>query len=320
MLELTKFSKRMASVLVTGAAGYIGSVLVPQLLNEGHHVTCIDNVMYEPTSLLIPSIHPNCTLVVGDARDRDLMRPLIEKADIIIPLACLTGAPICNKDKTAAISVNRDAVVMCSELSSKEQLIVYPCTNSGYGVGEEGIFCDEDTPLRPISLYGKVKVEAESVLLEKGNAITFRLATVFGVSPRPRLDLLVNDFTYRAFYDSAVVLFEADFKRNYLHINDAVDGFSFAINNSNLAGNTFNLGYSEANLSKRELCELIKKQLPNFVYLISEIGEDVDKRNYIVSNNKIETCGFKATRSVEQGISELISALPLLKRKQFANI
>lgn len=215
----------MAPVLVTGAAGDIGSVLVPQLLNEGHHVTCVDNMMYEQTSLLIPSIHPNCTLVVGDARDSDLMRPLIEKADVIIPLACLTGAPLCNKDKSAAIGVNRDAVIMCSELSSQQQLIIYPCTNSGYGVGEEGIFCDEHTPLRPISLYGKVKVEAESRLLDRGNAITFRLATVFGVSPRPRLDLLVNDFTYRAFYDSAVVLFEADFKRNYLHINDAVDGF-----------------------------------------------------------------------------------------------
>ena len=172
----------------------------------------------------------------------------------------------------------------------------------------------------PISLYGKLKVEAEKILLEKGNAITFRLATVFGISPRPRLDLLVNDFTYRAFFDKTVVLFEADFKRNYLHIEDAAEGFIFAINNPNLAGNCFNLGYSEANLSKRELCEEIKKILPDFVYVISEIGTDIDKRNYIVSNQKIEKAGFKASIDLATGIKELVGALPLLKRTQFANI
>ena len=310
----------MTKILVTGGAGYIGSILIPKLLNDGFDVTCVDNLMYEPTSLMMATKNKNFRLIIGDARDKELMKPLIESVDIIIPLACLTGAPLCNKDKSSALSVNKDAVVMCSELSSKDQLLIYPCTNSGYGIGEEGIFCTEESSLNPISLYGKLKVEAEKILLEKGNAITFRLATVFGISPRPRLDLLVNDFTYRAFFDKTVVLFEADFKRNYLHIEDAAEGFIFAINNPNLAGNCFNLGYSEANLSKRELCEEIKKILPDFVYVISEIGTDIDKRNYIVSNQKIEKAGFKASRDLATGIKELVGALPLLKRTQFANI
>ena len=310
----------MTKILITGGAGYIGSVLIPKLLSDGFKVTCVDNLMYDPTSLMMATIHKNFELIIGDARDEELMKPLIEKADIIIPLACMTGAPLCNKDKIAASTVNKDSVVMCSKFSSKNQLLIYPCTNSGYGIGEEGIFCTEESPLNPISLYGKLKVEAERILLEKGNAITFRLATVFGISPRPRLDLLVNDFTYRAFFDKTVVLFEADFKRNYLHIEDAADGFRFAINNPQLAGNCFNLGFSEANLSKRELCEEIKKIIPDFVYLISEIGTDIDKRNYIVSNEKIEKAGFKANRDLSTGIKELINALPLLKRTQFANI
>ena len=310
----------MTKILVTGGAGYIGSVLIPKLLLEGYEVTCVDNLMYEPTSLMMATTNKNFKLIVGDARDKELMKPLIEKNDVIIPLACMTGAPLCNKDKVAAASVNKDSVVMCSELSSQDQLLIYPCTNSGYGIGEEGIFCTEESPLNPISLYGKLKVEAENILLQKGNAITFRLATVFGISPRPRLDLLVNDFTYRAYFDKTVVLFEAEFKRNYLHIEDAADGFRFAIKNPNLMGNCFNLGYSEANLSKRELCEEIKKVIPDFVYLISEIGSDIDKRNYIVSNQKIENAGFKANRDLSTGIKELVKALPLLKRTQFANI
>lgn len=310
----------MAKILITGAAGYIGSRLVPKLLSEGHDLICVDNFMYEKNSLIIPGINKKCQIIVGDARDEELIKPLIQKADILIPLACMTGAPLCNKDKIAATTVNRDAVIMMSKNSSQNQTIIYPCTNSGYGIGQEGIYCDEETELKPISLYGKAKVEAETFLLSKGNAITFRLATVFGVSPRPRLDLLVNDFTYRAFFDKAIILFEADFKRNYLHIDDAVDAFLFGINNLEIKGDCYNLGLSDANLSKRELCEKIKGLIPDFVYFISEIGEDVDKRNYIISNSKIESKGFKAKRSVEQGIKELIKIMPLLKRDQFANI
>ena len=310
----------MIKILITGGAGYIGSVLIPKLLNDGYYVICVDNLMYEPTSLMMQTTHKNFKLIIGDARDLELMKPLIESADIIIPLACMTGAPLCNKDKVAATTVNRDAVVMCSELSTQSQLLIYPCTNSGYGIGDEGIYCTEESQLRPISLYGKLKVESEKILLDKGNAITFRLATVFGVSPRPRLDLLVNDFTYRAYFDKTVVLFEADFKRNYLHIEDAADGFRFAIKHPEFAGECFNLGYSEANLSKRELCEEIKKIIPDFVYLVSEIGSDIDKRNYIVSNKKIEQKGFKAKRGLSIGITELVNALPLLKRTQFSNI
>ena len=206
---------------------------------------------------------------------------------------------------------------MLSKLSSNDQLIIYPCTNSGYGIGESGKYCTEDSPLNPLSLYGQTKLKPK-IILDKGNAFTFRLA-VFGVSPWPRLDLLVNDFTYRAFYDKFVVLFEADFKRNYLHIDDAVDGFLFALNNDSLRGKAYNLGLSDANISKRQLCEVIKQHISDFVYFESEVGSDPDKRDYIVSNDRIEKSGFKATRSLSSGISELVKALPLLKQNSFVN-
>ena len=308
-------------ILVTGAAGYIGSILVPKLLEEGHEVTALDNFMYNQTSLLDCCFNERLSIVRGDARDKGLVTELLKKADGIIPLACITGAPACSKDETAARSVNLEAIKMLVDLRSKDQMIIFPTTNSGYGIGESGIFCTEETPLNPISLYGRHKVDTEKTVLDSGNSITLRLATAFGVSPRMRLDLLVNDFTYRAVIDGFLVLFEAHFKRNYVHVRDIAGAFIHCLNNYNsMQGEAYNLGLSSANLSKYELCEEIKKQVPSFYFIEAEIGEDVDKRNYIVSNEKIEKTGWKAQVSLQEGISELIKGYRVIKRNQFANV
>lgn len=308
-------------ILVTGAAGYIGSVLVPELLKEGHEVIALDNFMYNQTSLLNCCYHKNFTVVRGDARDRGLLDKYIKKVDGIFPLACLTGAPLCNKDPEGAKSVNYGAIKTILELRSKQQPIIFPTTNSGYGVGEEGIHCTEETPLRPVSLYGKLKVEIEKILLDSGNCITLRLATAFGISPRMRLDLLVNDFVYRAITDRFVVLFEANFKRNYVHIRDVVRAFIHCLKKCDtMKDKPYNVGLSEANLSKLELCQEIKKQLPDFYFYESPIGEDPDKRNYIVSNARIEATGFKPQVSLQDGIAELIKGFQILRRNQYANV
>lgn len=307
-------------IVVTGAAGYIGSTLVPMLLDQGHHVTAVDNFMYQQAPLLDQCWKENFEMVRGDSRDMDLMKRLVSKADAIIPLACLTGAPICKADPIAATTVNRDAIVNLLEIKSKDQMMIYPCTNSGYGVGSEGKFCDENTPLNPITLYGKVKVEAERALLDSGHCITFRFATVFGMSPRPRLDLLVNDFVYRAITDRTVVLFEPHFKRNYLHVRDAAGSFIHAMTNySKMVGEPYNVGLTEANMSKEELCQAIQKEIPEFKYFIAPVGEDPDKRDYIVSNEKIEKTGFKPKVSLSAGIRELKKGFQIIKRNQFGN-
>ncbi|MEK7568235.1 MAG: NAD(P)-dependent oxidoreductase [Patescibacteria group bacterium] len=311
----------MSKILVTGAAGYIGSVLVPELLKKGHEVVAVDNFMYNQAPLLDVCNYKTLTVVRGDARDRDLISKHIQDADFIIPLACLVGAPLCAKDPVAAKSVNFDAIKMILELRRPEQKIIFPNTNSGYGIGQKGIHCDETMPLNPISLYGQLKVEAEKMLLDAGNAITFRLATVFGVSPRMRLDLLVNDFTYRAVNDRFVVLFEAHFKRNYIHVRDVVRVFIHAMDNfETMKNEPYNVGLSDANLSKMELCEEIKKQLPSFYFVEAKIGEDPDKRDYIVSNEKIEKTGFKPQISLQDGIAELMKGYQIVKRNQFANV
>ena len=308
-------------ILVTGGAGYIGSVLVPMMLQKGHSVTVIDNFMYGQNSLLDCCYSEELHVVRGDVRDEKLLLEEVPKVDAILPLACLTGAPLCERDQIGAKQINHDSVRLMAEHKSKDQLLIFPCTNSGYGVGQDGIFCDEKTQMRPISLYGKLKVELDKYLLDRGDCITFRFATVFGVSPRMRLDLLVNDFTYRAVVDRTVVLFEAHFKRNYLHVRDAAQAFLHSLENYQMmVGEPFNVGLSEANLSKHELCEAIQRQVPEFRFVISEIGKDPDQRNYIVSNAKIESTGFKTQVGLDYGIQELVKGFQIVRRNQYANV
>ena len=308
-------------ILVTGGAGYIGSVLVPMILQKGHSVTVIDNFMYGQNSLLDCCYSDELQVVRGDVRDEKLLREAMSKTDAILPLACLTGAPLCDRDQIGAQQINYDSVKLMAEHKSKDQLLIFPCTNSGYGLGQDGIYCDENTSMRPISLYGKLKVELDKYLLDRGDCITFRFATVFGVSPRMRLDLLVNDFTYRAVVDRTVVLFEAHFKRNYLHVRDSAQAFLHAIDNyQTMVGEPYNVGLSEANLSKHELCEAIQQELPDFRFVISEIGKDPDQRNYIVSNAKIESTGFKTQVGLNYGIQELVKGFQIVRRNQYANV
>ena len=306
-------------ILVTGGGGYIGSVLTPSLLSAGHEVTVLDNFMYGAGSLLDCCIDPKLTVVRGDARDERLVGELVPKADAILPLACLTGAPICDRDPSAARSTNLDAVLLALKKRSKSQKVVYPTTNSGYGIGQKDSFCDEKSPLKPISLYGRLKVDAEDAVLQGGNSVTLRLATAFGISPRMRLDLLVNDFTYRAVTDRFVILFEAHFKRNYIHVRDVARAFVHALDGK-LPDGPYNVGLSDANISKKELCDRIRKAVPEFHVMESPIGQDPDKRDYIVSNAKIEATGFKPRVSLDDGIRELVKGYRIIRRNQYSNV
>ena len=300
-------------VLVTGGAGYLGSILVPELLREGHEVTVLDTFMYGQTSLLDCCHDPRLTIVRADARDRSSLGPLLAEPDVILPLACLTGAPACDRDPVGSRTVNLDAITLLLELRSRAQWVLFPTTNSGYGTTDDGIACTEESPLRPVSLYGRLKVEAEARVLDTLNTLTFRLATVFGSSPRMRLDLLVNDFTYRAVTDGFVVLFEGHFKRNYIHVRDVARAFAHALANfDRMKGETYNVGLSTANLSKVELCEEIRRCVPRFSWVEAAVGHDPDRRNYIVSNAKIEATGFKPQVSLNDGIRELIKAYQVI--------
>jgi nucleoside-diphosphate-sugar epimerase len=308
-------------ILITGGAGYIGSVLTPSLLAEGHEVTVLDNFYFDQNSLLDCCQYEKFRVVRGDARDENLIKSLLPQAELAIPLAALVGVPICNTDAIATKSTNQDAVEMLCRLAGREQRVIMPVTNSGYGIGEKGKFCTEETPLKPISTYGVTKVKAEEAVLSRENSISFRLATVFGISPRMRLDLLVNDFVYRAVTDRSVMIFEGHFKRNFIHVRDVVRVFLHGIRNfDTMKGRAYNVGLDDANLSKIELCAVIQKHLPKFVYMEAPIGEDPDKRDYIVSNARLAATGFKPEWSLDRGITELIKGYTILRNSKYSNV
>jgi nucleoside-diphosphate-sugar epimerase len=308
-------------ILVTGGAGYLGSTLVPEMLAAGHKVTVLDNFMYHQNSLAHVCHDPGFDVVRGDVRVESTVLPLLKKADIVIPLAAYVGAPLCARDPVGATTTNHDAIVMMLKHMGKHQRILMPTTNSAYGTGDASNFCTEESPLRPISHYAIEKVKVEQALMQHPNAISFRLATVFGMSPRMRIDLLVNDFTYRAVHDRFVVLFEASFKRNYIHVRDVARAFLHGIDNyEKMNGQIFNVGLSDANVSKRELCEVIQKQVPDFTFVEAPVGRDPDQRNYIVSNAKIEATGYRPRVSLEAGVCELIKGFTMIRNSVYGNV
>lgn len=307
--------------LITGGAGYIGSILAPMLLERGHSVTVLDTFASDGFPLADCCRHERFNAIRGDARDTRLLDDLVRQHDLFVPLAALVGAPLCARDEIGAVTINRDAVRDLVARVSPDQRLIYPTTNSGYGIGEADAFCTEESPLRPVSLYGTTKVEAERAVLDSGTAVTLRLATVFGSAPRMRLDLLVNDFTYRAFRDRFVVVFEGHFRRNYIHIRDVARTFLHVIENYDMMkGQPYNVGLSAANLTKLELCERIAAQVPGFVYLESEIGKDPDKRDYMVSNAKLEATGWAPEWTLEAGITELLKAYRMLNVSRYSNV
>jgi nucleoside-diphosphate-sugar epimerase len=308
-------------ILVTGGAGYLGSILVPDLLAAGHEVTVLDNFMFRQGSLNHVCVHSKFAVVKGDIRIESILLPLLKKADAVLPLAALVGAPLCNQDPVGATTTNRDAILMMLKNLSRSQMVLMPTTNSAYGAGEKDNFCTEESPLRPISRYAIEKVEVEKRLMQHPNAISFRLATVFGMSPRMRIDLLVNDFTYRAVNDRFVVLFQSSFKRNYIHVRDVSRVFQHGLANfERMKGQIYNVGLSDANVSKRELCEIIARHVPGFVFLEAPVGKDPDQRNYIVSNAKVEATGYKPAHSLDAGVAELVKGYTMIRNTLHGNV
>lgn len=307
-------------ILVTGGAGYLGSVLCERLLAAGHRVTALDTLAHGVPSLLHLCADPGFEFVRGDARDEALLRRLLRDADAVVPLAAVVGAPACDRDPALAESLNLGAIRALLRLRSPAQLVVFPNTNSGYGVGTGETYCTEDTPLAPISLYGRTKVDAERAVLAAPRTVALRLATVFGSSPRLRLDLLVNHFVHAAVTDGYLVIFEKDFKRNFIHVRDVADAFLHCLEHAEkMEGRAYNAGLDSANLSKGELALKVKEQVPSLHVAFSEIGSDPDKRNYVVSNQRLREAGFEARRSLEAGIAELIRAYRMLPLGAFRN-
>ena len=310
-----------AKILVTGGAGYIGSVLVPRLLKGRHRVTVLDSLIFNQSSLLDCCADVNFEFIQGDICNLRLVKDLLPDFDIVIPLAAIVGVPACNRNPSLTRLVNHDAQMNIVENVSADQKILFPTTNSGYGIGEKDAHCTEETPLRPISEYGRTKVEVEKAFLDRGNAITFRLATVFGLSPRMRMDLLVNDFVYGAVKSRSLVLFEEHFRRNYIHVRDVAKTFVFGIEHfDEMKGEPYNVGLSSANLTKRQLAERIREYLPDLYIHSAEIGEDPDKRDYMVSNEKIESLGWRADYSLDDGIRELIKGYKIIRPNRFSNV
>jgi nucleoside-diphosphate-sugar epimerase len=308
-------------VLITGGAGYLGSIMVPRLLAQNFEVTVFDSLAFSQASLLDCCSAEGFGFVKGDICDWNILKPLIDQADIVIPLAAIVGAPACSRNPTLTRLVNLDAQLRIAGHISAGQRVIFPTTNSGYGIGEKDAFCTEESPLRPVSEYGRMKVEVEQAFLSTGNAVTLRLATVFGMSPRMRMDLLVNDFVYRALKDRVVVLFEEHFRRNFIHVRDVAKAFQFAITEfDEMKGQAFNVGLSSANLTKRQLAERIKVHLPDTYIHSAAIGEDPDKRDYLVSNEKIENLGWAPEFSLDDGIKELIKGYSIIKPNVFANV
>jgi len=312
---------KLDKILITGGAGYIGSVLTEKLLKKNYEVTVIDNFLYKQSSLNHLCQYKNLNIIKMDVRNSEEIKKIQNKNDIIIPLAALVGAPICAQDPVGSKAINNDAIDIILRNKAKDQIILMPTTNSAYGSGDKNNYCDEDSPLNPISNYAIEKVHIEKKLMSFENVVSFRLATVFGMSPRMRVVLLVNDFVLRAANDKFIVLFESSFKRNYVHISDVADVFLYSLENKNkFLNNIFNVGLSNANLSKKELCEKIKEHLNDFVIFEENFQKDIDQRNYIVSNKKLESTGFKMKKNIDEGIEELIKGYKYLSYKNYSNI
>ncbi len=310
-------------ILITGGAGYIGSRLIEFLFakDKKFKITVLDNLQYTGSSIIQFCSNKNFSFIRGDVSDPKIIKNLLLSHDVIIPLAAIVGAPACDLNPSSAKSTNLDAIKLLVENISSSQKLIYPTTNSGYGIGDLDGYCTEETPLNPISLYGTTKSDAEKIVLDSGKGVCFRLATVFGTSPRMRWDLLVNDFCLKAYQDNCLVLFEENFRRNFIHIKDVCNAFFFSLQNyTEMIGETFNLGLSSANLTKRQLAEKIKEHLNNLVIISSEIGIDPDKRDYLVSNEKLENKGWKPEVSIDDGIEELISAARLVPKKIGSNV